>query len=83
MAIISTDDILEYVGLTHEDLKTRCADEDLRQISLQISDWERYAPLLKLTDADIEDIRNRAKKCSVHFRDGSKCLPSRLHLGFW
>ena len=53
---VSLDDLLDHVGLVHEDLKTRCTGEDLMEISLFISNWEKYADFLRLTQADIEDI---------------------------
>ena len=61
MAIVSIDDLLDYVGLTHEDLRTRCSDEDLRKISLLTTNWEKYASLLKLPDTDAQDIHNRSQ----------------------
>ncbi len=61
---ISADELLEYVGLVHDDLKTRCTDEDLKDMSLHIPSWERYAPFLKLTDADVEDISTKTTKPS-------------------
>lgn len=57
--MVSTQDLLDHVGLVQEDLNTKCDDEDLRELSLVISNWERYAPFLKLTEADIEDIETK------------------------
>ncbi len=55
-------DLLEHVGLNEDDLKTRCSEEDLKEISLKITNWERYAPFLGLSGKDKENIANEKTK---------------------
>ena len=62
--MVSIEELLDHVGLVQEDLKTECSDDDLKEISLRISNWERYAPFLKLTEADREDIETKNTKGS-------------------
>ena len=62
MAGVNLEDLLEHVGLSTDDLDTKCSDEDLSNLSLVIPSWETVSPFLSLKEADIEDIRSESDK---------------------
>lgn len=65
MAGVSLVDLLEHVGVSADDLKTKCSDGDLNSLSLVIPSWETVAPFLNLKETDIEDIRSDSTKARV------------------
>ena len=57
MAGVSREDLLEYMGLVDANLRGRCKEEDLKELSLHVAGpWENLAQHLNLSKADIEDI---------------------------
>lgn len=68
MANVTAEQLLEYVGLVDKDLEERYTDDDLKDLSLQVSNWRKYADYLGLSEAEIEDIEAEELPPSVKMR---------------
>lgn len=62
MAGVDIEELIAHVGLPFADLNTRCEERDLLELSLLIPSWDKVAPFLELSEADIEDIDSESSK---------------------
>lgn len=62
MSGITKADLMEYVKVTEDQLKQKCSDEHIREIALNLTSWELYAPYLGLSTAEIDGIKEDAHK---------------------
>lgn len=57
----------DWQDATKEQLKLVCSDKTLNTLSKEIAGYESYKYMLGLTEVEIEDIEDEAKKSSTKF----------------
>ena len=62
MAGVTVEELIAYVGISADELNKPCSDEHIANISLFLTNWQRVAPHLGLTETDEEDVEEEEKK---------------------
>ena len=62
MAGVTFEELIDYVGISADELNKPCSDEHITSIALFLANWQTVAPLLGLSETDEEDVEEEGKK---------------------